>query len=189
MVQNNHVTRAEQAKGIVSTDGKIISSYLSHLATLTDTEEMKAIVELFPVRTFKKGTILLRAGEVATETYYVLKGLVRQYYLTSGQPAKHFLSCLEESTLSIVARDKEVEFYQRFPRFEKMCRVSTEEELGNYQDMLATYITSSPEERYFNLTESRPELLDRVPQYQLASFLGVKPESLSRIRKRIAKGI
>lgn len=208
----NNVSRAEASRGIKPTDAEIITNYLKHLAKIVNEEEMTAIVDLFPIRTFKKGTVLLRAGQVANETYYVHKGLVRQYYLidgdekntffyteghsvssmtslTSRQPAKHFLACLEESTLSVIERDKETELYRRFPRFENMCRASTEEELGNYQDMLATYITSSPEERYFNLIESRPELLDRVPQYQLASFLGVKPETLSRIRKRIARNL
>jgi len=48
-------------------------------------------------------------------------------------------------------------------------------------------MTSTPTERYLQLREKKPELLDRVPQYQLASFIGVKPETLSRIRKKISK--
>ncbi|MEM9936705.1 MAG: Crp/Fnr family transcriptional regulator, partial [Bacteroidota bacterium] len=55
------------------------------------------------------------------------------------------------------------------------------------QEMMASYITKTPEQRYLNLLETRPELVTRVPQYQLASYLGVKPESLSRIRKRLAR--
>jgi CRP-like cAMP-binding protein len=51
--------------------------------------------------------------------------------------------------------------------------------------MFTSFVLHSPEERYLNLLKTRPELLDRVPQYQLASYLGVTPESLSRIRKRI----
>ena len=77
--------------------------------------------------------------------------------------------------------------YNRFPILESMSRVALVEELNNYQEMLSTYITTSPEERYLNLLKFRPELLNRVPQYQLASYLGVTPESLSRIRKRILK--
>lgn len=68
---------------------------------------------------------------------------------------------------------------------ESMSRMSLQEELNTYQEMLVTYITTNPEERYLNLLKYRPELLHRVPQYQLASYLGVTPESLSRIRKRI----
>jgi len=75
--------------------------------------------------------------------------------------------------------------YKRFPMLESLSRISLQEELHNYQEMLATYITTSPEERYLNVLKYRPELLNRVPQYQLASYLGVTAESLSRIRKRI----
>ncbi len=75
--------------------------------------------------------------------------------------------------------------FQVFPHFESICRVAVEDELGKNQEKLASYIIKSPEERYLELLETRPDLLDRVPQYQLASYLGIKPESLSRIRKRI----
>jgi CRP-like cAMP-binding protein len=63
--------------------------------------------------------------------------------------------------------------------------MAIEEELGKSMDKFSSYILNGPEERYLNLLKNRPELLDRVPQYQLASYLGVTPESLSRIRKRI----
>lgn len=63
--------------------------------------------------------------------------------------------------------------------------MAMEEEMGKSHDRLSSYILSSPEERYLDLLKTRPELLERVPQYQLASYLGVTPESLSRIRKRI----
>lgn len=61
-----------------------------------------------------------------------------------------------------------------------------EEEFGKQMQHLATYITMTPEERYLHLQQTRPELVQRVPQYQLASYLGIQPESLSRIRKRLA---
>jgi len=84
-----------------------------------------------------------------------------------------------------MTQENELELFRRFPRFESLSRRALEEKLGNYQQMLANYIIKSPEERYIDLLENRPELLGRVPHYQLASYLGVKPESLSRIRKRI----
>ena len=71
------------------------------------------------------------------------------------------------------------------PRMETLNRMGVEMELQKSQEALADYILTSPEERYLNLLQTRPDLLDRVPQYQLASYLGVTPESLSRIRKRI----
>ena len=76
--------------------------------------------------------------------------------------------------------------FDRFPIFESLSRMDTEKRLCQYQKMLANYIITTPEERYQNLLQFRPNLLSRVPQYQLASYLGITPESLSRIRKRIA---
>ena len=75
--------------------------------------------------------------------------------------------------------------YRLFPRIESLCRIETEKKLGQFRELMAFYLASSPEERYLNLLNTRPNLLTRVPQYQLASYLGVKPESLSRIRGRI----
>jgi len=85
-----------------------------------------------------------------------------------------------------VSLEKTKEMYRRFPRFEKMCRIKSEEDITKFQEKFSRYISSSPEERYVHLLETRPELIDRVPQYHLATYLGMKPESLSRIRKRLA---
>ena len=173
-------------------------------------DEAKAVTECIPIKTFAKGHVLLREGQVSNESYFCIKGLVRKYYLIDGEekttefyvekeaisslrsfnlkvPSNHFLECVEDCRLAILSREKEQELFERVPSFESICRVSVEEELGVYQDKLAQFMISSPEKRYLDLMENRPELLQRVPQYHLASYLGVKPESLSRIRKRIAK--
>jgi CRP-like cAMP-binding protein len=59
--------------------------------------------------------------------------------------------------------------------------------IANYHASFADYKTASIEERYLHLLKERPELIQRVPQYQLANYLGIQPESLSRIRKRLSK--
>lgn len=173
-------------------------------------EEKTAILEMSARKDFPKGTILLREGEFPSKCFYVLKGCVRQYTLKDGEEkttffftegqavfsnlnrdtrvaSKHFLECVEDCELSVTTQVQEEEMYKRFPRFEAMCRHSTAKQFEEFQDMFATFISSSPEERYLHLLETRPELLQRVPHYQLASYLGVKPESLSRIRKRISQ--
>lgn len=183
---------------------KLVSRYLS-----LNEEETKAITECIPVRTFKKGTILLREGQIATECYFNLEGCVRCYYLVDGEekttyfyteeqaiaplasyinktPSNHYLACVEDTTLAVLNYDKEKELYRRVPKFESLCRVSMEADFGKQQEVLANFLTTSPEDRYLNLLQERPELLQRVPQHQLASYLGIKPESLSRIKKRIA---
>lgn len=187
-------------------EAKAEAQILSCLSELD--EETQAIKEYIQIKTFKKGTYLVREGQVANKCFFVLKGCVRQYYLRDGEekttffytenqsifsiqgstrtrPSNHYLCCVEDTILTVLTLENEKEMYDRFPKLESMSRVSIREELANYQEMLATYITTSPEERYTNLLKHRPDLLNRVPQYQLASYLGVKPESLSRIRKRI----
>ncbi len=101
-------------------------------------------------------------------------------------PSKHYLQCVEDSRLAVLSYEKEQELFKRIDGFESLCRVSVEDELGAQQEKLSHFMMMSPEQRYLDLLEHRPELLQRIPQYHLASYLGVKPESLSRIRKRIA---
>jgi len=173
-------------------------------------EEQQAVLALDSINEFQKGHLLITEGQYFSESYYVVTGCVRQYkiedgeeftlqFYTEGQSissygasnkpvaSKFYLQCIEASRISVVSFDKELEMYRRFPRFEKMCRIETEKNLIKHQEDFATFISSSPEERYLNLIENRPGLIERVPQYHLASYLGVKPESLSRIRRRLAK--
>ena len=79
----------------------------------------------------------------------------------------------------------EEEIFQKFPKFETLCRMLSEELLAQQQINFDEFKTSSPEQRYLNLLQKRPDLIRRVPQYQLASYLGIKPQSLSRLRARI----
>lgn len=178
------------------------------LATLT-AEEQEAILELDSIRNFKKGDFLIKEGQYFKESFHVVQGIVREYRVIDGEEKTnnfymdeegiHMITsastnvkstfnliCLEDCRLSVVGFDKEKEIYQRFPRFQQMCRISTERHLQEFQEQMAIYMASTPEERYKNILENKAELLNRVPQYHLASYLGIKPESLSRIRKRLA---
>lgn len=176
-------------------------------ASLTPAE-WEGVTKEIPLKTFKKGTFLLKEGQVVTTCFSVIQGCVREFYLMDGEerttefytegdslsaaasrsqgtPAKQYWECIETTTLSVFTYEKEKELYRRFPRLESLCRVEVEEKFAAYQEAMAIYVNSTPEERYLNLLKNRPDLLDRVPQYQLASYIGVKPESLSRIRGRI----
>lgn len=173
-------------------------------------EEKEAVDRLIPIKEFKKGEVLLNEGSVSRKCYFTIKGCVRSYQIKEGKerttqffvegepiasllsylnktPANHFFECIEDSTLAVLSYDNEQELYAQHSKFEALCRNSIEQEFGKQQEILQNYLTKNPEERYLMLQETRPDLLQRVPQYHLASFLGVQPESLSRIRKRIAK--
>jgi CRP-like cAMP-binding protein len=197
---------AQKTRKSPSPEDEIIR-YISKFATLSDVE-IKGLLADMKIKTIKKGAMLLKEGQVSSLCYFIFKGCIRQYYLVDGEektthfytegqpvtpyegtfkrtPAKYYLSCVEDTIVSVGTPEDEAKMFQMFPRFEAISRLAVEEELGKSQEILASYIINSPEERYLNLLETRPDLLDRVPQYQLASYLGVTPESLSRIRKRI----
>lgn len=182
--------------------------YFSRFMPLS-AEETEAITASMNIQTYKEGTILLKEGQISTECYFVLEGCVRQYYVIDGEeitnnffteeqwvvslksfsqqiPADHYFACSEDTTLVVGSEQKENALYRNFPKFETISRKVMEKGLSEQQELMASYVTDTPEQRYLNLLKSRPELIQRVPQYQLASYIGVKPESLSRIRKRLS---
>ena len=186
-----------------------LTSYLHQHAPLSE-EERAFVHENVPVKTFKAGTVLLEEGAVSRAFYFVLSGCVRLYYLASDEertaffytenqfvssyqsytrqtPSSHYISCVSDCTLAIIGQDTAMALLSRFPTFEVLARIIMEEELSTYQEVMATYIALTPEQRYLRMQEHNPELLQRIPQYHLATYLGVKPESLSRIRRRIAE--
>lgn len=181
--------------------------YFSRIMPLSE-EEAEAIAATMTILHYKKGTVLLKEGQVSTEAYFVLEGCVRQYYLVDGEertnnffteeqwvlsinsfiqrtPATHFLACCIDSALVVGNREKEEDLYRRFPRLETVSRKVMEKVFAEQQEIMASYTTDTPEQRYLKLLQSRPDLFQKIPQYQIASYIGVKPESLSRIRKRI----
>lgn len=185
---------------------QILFDFLSKYVPLTE-EEKHAIVSLDIFRSVKKGTILLEEGQNTKESYFVLKGCIRKYYILEGEekttafytemegltphcvasqtPSEYYVSCTEDSILIVSNADMESEVNGKFPKFETLCRILSEERLDKQQIDFDAFKTSSPEQRYLNLLQSRPDLIQRVPQHQLASYLGIKPQSLSRLRARI----
>jgi len=80
---------------------------------------------------------------------------------------------------------EEQDMYDAYPELANMTRMMMTQNIGAIQDDFARFMASSPEERYSQLQQKRPGLVDRVPQHQLASYLGITPESLSRIKRRL----
>ncbi len=173
-------------------------------------EESRAIAETMCIQQYKKGTVLLKEGQISTEAYFVLEGCVRQYHLVDGEektnnffteeqwvvsinsfsqkiPSTHFLECSMDSSLVVGNRQKEENLYKQFPKLETISRKVMEKVFAEQQEIMSSYTTDTAEQRYTKLLKSRPGLFQNIPQYQIASYIGVKPESLSRIRKRIAQ--
>ncbi|MFN3446434.1 MAG: Crp/Fnr family transcriptional regulator [Bacteroidia bacterium] len=184
----------------------LLFDFIAKYITLNDAEK-NALVSLDIFRTVKKGSVLLQEGQISTHGYFVLKGCIRTYYMIDGEekttafytelegltphcvltqkPSEYYISALEDTILILSSPDMEAEIFARFPRFETLCRIMSEQLLAKQQIDFDEFKTSSPEQRYINLLQKRPDLIQRVPLNQLASFLGIKPPSLSRLRARI----
>lgn len=184
----------------------LLFDFISKYISLTD-DEKNAIVSVDIFRSFKKGATLLKEGQKSNDGYFVLKGCIRAFYIIDGEekttafytemegftphcvinkaPSKYYISCVEDTILLVTNPEMEADSFNKFPKFESLCRVLSEELLAKQQINFDEFKTSSPEQRYLNLLQSRPDLLQRVPQHQLASYLGIKPQSLSRLRARI----
>lgn len=174
-------------------------------------EEVATLGQDILVQEAKKGETLLEQGEVSRECYFVLKGCLRQFAVdeegkeqtfnfftemqtamiyqsyTQGLPSDYAIESVEDSVLIVGDFLTEGDMFDKYPQLLDITRTFMESNLATAQDESAKYISSSPEKRYLKLLESRPDLIDRVPQHQIASYLGMTPESLSRIKKRLAK--
>lgn len=181
--------------------------FLSEFPSLSS-EAVAKLSEMIPVIAPKKGAVLMREGEVPEECYFVLKGLVRQYQFVDGTerttafyteangtissthyseqtPATFYLECMEDCLLIAGNMELDEKHFEEFPALLQITKQMLESDLNKSKDTYEKFILSSPKERYLHFLETRPDLMNRAPLHQIASFLGMTPESLSRIRKRI----
>lgn len=184
-----------------------IRSLISNFKMLNQ-EEIEIIVEKTIIDEFKKGTVLLRAGQVPTQCYMVVEGCVREYLIKDGEeistdffmegdtftphtqnasPSKHYWECLEDCVLTISNKGFESVIRAAIPRLDSVFQQMAIEKINKSREDWSQFVSSSPEERYLNLLQTKPHLFDRVHHHQIASYIGIKPQSLSRIRKRISE--
>lgn len=171
-------------------------------------EEYLAFEEIFTPATYPRKTILCKSGRVATELYFVNNGSLRLFYETEGiertlffafenqftgpcrsfmldEPNHQIFETLEKCELLVVKKRPFIDALDKFPRLALLRSMIAEENLFITESVVSFLLLNSPEERYINLINHNPEILKRVPQYQIASYLGISPISLSRIRKRL----
>lgn len=182
-------------------------NYFKKMTSLSPWEE-QAITDSLVIKKFKAGDFIFREGEYNQDTFFVLEGFVRQYKLIDGGeittnfysqeqwiiswnnfnppvPANDNLFCLEDSTVVVGNEQKAQALFKQFPRFETISRTIMEEAFNLAMKRMSAYHTATPEERYLDLLHTQPDIFQKVPLYHIASYIGVKPESLSRIRKRL----
>lgn len=170
--------------------------------------EITAIENSMEVREGAKGSYVLREDEVLSESFFVLAGLIREYKLAKDEEVStNFyaegqwiilpdesrddenlrvnLYCLEDTELIVGNDDKATALFQLHPRLEQIARRILEDYLTEQQNAMRRFLFNTPEERYLELLQDQRGLFQRVSQVHLSSYIGVKPESLSRIRRRV----
>ena len=131
--------------------------------------------------------------------YYVVEGIDKTTYFyhandfvssyesfTKQVPSRHYFAAVKSAKVAVFNARVVHELLQKYSRFDVLARIAMEEELSVAQDMIASFVTLNAEQRYLNLLKSKPDLLREIPQYHIATYLGVSPETLSRIRNRIS---
>lgn len=181
--------------------------YCSQLVSFTR-EEKQLIETYFSFRQVPKKFTLIANGKIARELYFINKGMLRLYYTKDGEditafifrehlfsgcydsflrqtPSIQGLEALEDSELLVITYDDLQTLYKKVPKMETLSRKIAEQRFINAQLILSSYILDSPEERWKKFEAANGDLLLRVPHHMIASFLGITPVSLSRIRKRL----
>lgn len=184
---------------------KSIQDYIS-----LSEKEIELLYNAIEKRLFRKNDVIFTEGNLAEDIYYVTKGCVRLFYTvdgtdktaffyTEGQficagesytyniPAVENYQAVEDTELFIFSKSKIEILLKEVPNLEVIARIATENELITCQKVIASFVTKSAEERYIDLLNTQRELFQRVPQQYIASFLGVSPETLSRIKARVFK--
>ena len=172
--------------------------------------EIAEILTHFERKKIKKKTCLLSAGKTAREVYILITGCIRLFYVKDGKdisayfftennfagaydsfisqkPSRHSIETLEDCEILSISHKTFLELFDKFPKMNEFMRRVLEERFVSLHDLFTSQILDSTEQRYLKLKKERPDLINRIPQHQLATFLGMTPVSLSRIKNRILK--
>ena len=177
-----------------------------------DKEAEASITTSFKELKIKKGDHFLKEGEPNLLLGFIVNGLVRIYITKKGEEqscidfskegefitvyesflqkgiSTQSIQAIEDTTLLVINNNDLQNLYQNIPNGDKLGRIVIEKRFIELAKQLLSIYLHNSEQRYLHFVKTYPDLLQRIPQYYIASFVGVKPQSLSRIRKRLAKG-
>lgn len=174
-----------------------------------DSREQDLFLSKLNVKQYAKKELILRAGDICRNTYFINYGCLRYYYNVDGQentaqfffengwytdfdsfltgrPSRQNIETLEPTELLILSAKDVAQLYEEVPKFERFGRMMAENAFLGVRKRNEMLENQTAEERYLTLMKERPKVFERIPQHYIASYLGIKPPSLSRIRKRIS---
>lgn len=185
-----------------------IREHIEKIVPLTalEFEEFKSILSIHKLR--KKETLIIPGNRVDTE-FYVVKGCLKAYHTSENgdrsivqfaiedwwisdfkaffneTTAKLTVECIEDSVVLGLKKAALEELYLRIPKFERFFRIKTTRAFISLTGRIQNALEKESSDLYIDFCKSYPNIEQRVPNYEIASYLGIKPESLSRIRKEI----
>ena len=188
---------------------KNIKNALSEYINLTETEWL-VLSNSLVTKHYKKGEYFLRENEFCNYVGFVDKGLFNFFYLIDGvehirgfffmndfisnypcfllgNKSKFYIRALENSSITLIHKNDLFLLYKQLPKIQELSRNVVENLYIEISEKYESFFLKTAEERYLELINSEPNIIKTVPQYMIASYLGITPEGLSRIKKRISK--
>ena len=183
-----------------------LEKFIAEYVRLPDAE-MQDVLSKFRKKTVKKNGFVLREGEVCKDLVFVQRGCLRLYYVhedievsvwfalkhssaieiysfISGTPTQYYLQAIEDTEILYLPKAELEKLYRSHPLMQEMMRKFWEDVILHLLERFTALQRDTAEKRYLDLL-NKPELLQTIPQKYLASFIGVTPTSLSRIKKQI----
>lgn len=169
-------------------------------------EDLEALVDLFQEKKLRKKTFLAKKGEYSKQIAFIVSGVLRAYYsndkgeeynktfftensfvgayssLVTGQKNMIDIDCLTDCTLLVADFQKVTKLYNYYPKIERLARILAEQFFVSKEKREIELVTLEAKERYSIFQEEHPQLEQLIPQYHIASYLGISPTQLSRIR-------
>lgn len=185
-------------------------NYFEKLIPLNE-EEKLIVEEIFKERRIKRKQFILQEGDICRQNTFIIEGCFRSYTVDdkgkehnlqfavenwwvgdigsfhSEKPSKLNIEAIENSIILQCKKEDQIKLFVKYPKFDRIFRVLAENAMVSMQNRILQNISSTAEERYLDFVERFPHFFNRISNVQIASYLGVTPEFLSAIRKKVVE--
>lgn len=190
-------------------DSLLFNNFAKHIS-LTKAEE-KYLKILFEYKVFKSKEFLIQQGEISKQSAFVLNGCLRgytidsngfehvlsfapkdwwiadMYSLLSQKPGNLNIEAMVDTEVALISKTNQDKMYEKVPKLERFFRIIIEKSLVAYQQRLNDNLSLTAQERYMKFCKTYPQLINDIPQKQIAAYIGVTPEFLSKLRAKQAR--